>query len=44
MVLKILFISTKHESMQVNHKPRLDFTKSTKHECSYVAIKSNVYS
>ena len=31
----ILFIRTKHESMQVNLKPRLDSFKSTKHECSY---------
>ena len=29
------FTRTKHESMQVNLKPRLDSLKSTKHECSY---------
>ena len=29
------YIRTKHESMQVNLKPRLDSPKSTKHECSY---------
>ena len=34
----ILFIRTKHESMQVNLKPRLDSLKSTKHECSYADI------
>ena len=31
----ILFTRTKHESMQVNLKPRLDFTQEHKHECSY---------
>ena len=35
--LILIFTRTKHESMQVNLKPRLDSVtlKSTKHECSY---------